>query len=591
MRYKIFYLVVAAFAMSSVYSATPIAAPYSAFTDWVPVIMAAVFLSIALAGVYYLIGYLLNNNRIKSSAINELEQAAGSVILVLIIIGVLLLVGSIGSQLSFAGLFGSTTSDFSKICNNYLEATPGNPVPIWMLSSNLWEANQQGQKLPEPTTAVCGSFFGTPSSNGPSLSGSIDPVTTNIDFGLAATYVVIANMTNQSISELNALYNLDSILFFLRNLQPYLGFCEPITCADPLTPDLVSMQLVYSPYKGYILQRTIMPTIVTQAVMTTYLMTIQLIMVLLLLMFWPYLLGASIVLRTIPFTRRAGGLILAATVVGVLILPTLFLLEYSTLNNLNPPGLIRPPAPGSVSVIGSGQIPGMALCGFGPIQGSGGPPGGTGYSVLYCYTGASELKTSYIYKDIQPPGLPATMDACPVGFLNTESAVGPEPDPFDVASFRLWGGWPSATVPCYVKMQISLYAFPNAANLINFYSCYPMGKSTILTTEGEILTAALISNVFLVLTAPLSLFSNNFSLGSNSIVDFFFNPSGASCISQIAPRNMMAALTSLINMYGIISVAGFILPILNALILLSAMTGLSSLIGGETTIIGLTRFL
>ena len=544
MRYKLIYLAISTLAISLAYSAAPvpIATSYSAFTNWVPVIFAASLLAVLLAGVYYLIGYLLNNNRIRASAISELEQAGGSVLLVVLIIGVLYLVGT-STSVSFTGILGNHVSDFSNICNNYLSG-----AQVSMLNSNKFDNG-----LPEPTTAVCQNLIG---AGGPKV-GAADQITTNIDFGLAATYVVIANMTNESIGELNSLYNFESLIFFLRNLNPFIGECFPATCVDPLAPTVENLQLMYKPYGGYVLHRTIMPMIVTQAILSNYMMILELIIVLMLLLFWPYLLGAGILLRTVPFTRRAGGLIIAATVVGVLILPTLFLIEYSALSNLH-----------NQPFIGSSQIPGMALCGFGATGQS------NGANILYCYTSATQLKTSYIYKGVQPSGFKPTMNAC---LSMPTSSMG---NPFNKQP------------PCYVMMNLSLYAFPNAANLISFYSCYPNGSS-ILPTEMTILTATLVSNALLPVTALLSLFVNNFSIGSNGLIDFFFSgPTGnVTCISQVAPHNIVAAITSLINMYGIIAVAGFILPILNALIMLSAMTGLSSLIGGETTIIGLSRFL
>ncbi len=528
-------------AIATAASSTSITAPYSAFTNWFPVLLIASLLAVLLAGVYYMIGYFLNNARIKSSAISEVEQAAGSIFLVVIIVAVLYLVVT-SASISFSGLLGSHTSDFSKICNTYLKNNM-----VWMISSTQ---HDPATGLPYPTTAICQNLIG---SNGPKASA--DQITTNIDYGLASTYVVIANMTNQSIFELNSIYNLESIIFFLRNLNPYIGVCFPVECIAPIIPRAESLQLSYKPFNGYVLHRTIMPTIATQAILSNYMMTLELVIILMLLLFWPYLLGAGIVLRTIPFTRRAGGLIIAATIVGVLILPTIFLIEYSALNNL-----VAQPA------IGSSQIQGMALCGFGPVQGS------NNADVLYCYTSANTLQTSYIYKNLQPQGWPATMNAC-------TSVPTSEAKPFD------------SPPPCYVKKNLSLYAFPNAKDIITFYSCYP-SSGTILPTEAEILLSTLVSSATIAVQGVLSLFASNFALGSNNLVSPFFSPTGGqSCISQMNPHNLVATLTSLTNMYGIISVAGFILPILNLLICLSAMTGISSIIGGETTIIGLSRFI
>ena len=562
MKKSLLYAIIAFAAVSSA-NAASIASPYSAFTSWVGVIFAASVLGVSLAGIYYMIGYLTNNSRIRSSAISELEQAAGSILLVVIIIGVLYMVGTteFGFQ-SFLGQQGS--SSISGICNTYLNAPQSSQYSVDYLRSNLFvssltiNGNPSPTNLPEPTTAVCEYLIGAPNN----LGGSIDPITSKIDYGLAATYVIIANMTNQSLYELNALYNLDSVLFFLRNLNPDIGVCIPDTCIDPLSPDIATIALSYKPYQGYVFQRAVMPSMITQGTMTIYMQTLQLIFIIMVLMFWPYLLGAGIVLRTIPFSRRVGGFIIAATLVSVLILPTIFLLEYGSLSNL-----------GAQSFSGASKIPGIALCGFGPVKGS------NSNNVVWCYTSATKLDTSYIYKDTQPSGFPATISSCTSPSLGEYSSTS---NPYTNAP------------KCFVQKQLSLYAYPNAADIINFYSCYPTDISgTIFPTELEIITSALVESAVLPITGLLSLFANNFNLQSNPIISGFFSPvlGSGNCISRLGPYNTVAVLSSLINMYGIITVSAFIIPILNFLMLISAMTGLSSLIGGETTIIGLSRFI
>ncbi len=564
MRYKTIYLIFAVSLFSLAYSAAPtIVAPYSAFTDWAPIIVVAALLSAMLAGVYYMIGYLLNNPRIRASAISELEQAAGSVLLVIIIIGVLYMLGT--TDFSFGSFLGSSgVSSISNICSTYLNPPnlnppSGNAFPAY-LESNFYDPHSTPANLPEPTTAVCQYLIGAPQNR----VNPADPITSKIDYGLAATYVIIANMTNQSVYELNALYNLDSLIFFLRNLNPDVGFCAPATCVDPAAPSGVNLQLSYKPYQGYVFQRAIMPSIVTQGTLTLYMETLELVVIIMLLIFWPYMLGIGIVLRTIPFTRRAGGFIIAATIVGVIILPTVFLLEYSALNNLQ-----------SQPFVGASQIPGIALCGFSPV------PSSTPNNVLWCYTTANTLQTSYIYKGTQPARYPATIPAC-TGALSASNGEYPS------------GENPYSNIPsCFAKRDVSFYSYPDAVGIISLYTCYPNDPTgTIIPTEFDIISSALVQSALLPVTGLLALISNSGNLQANPLVDFFLGQSvGGSCLSKVGPHNVAAALTSLVNMYGLITVSAFIIPILNFLILLSAMTGISSLIGGETTIIGLSRFI
>ena len=545
MNHKLSCIVLAALFISLAHSASPITTNYSAFTDWIPVIIIASLLACCLAGAYYMLGHLLGNNRIKISAVSEFEQALGSVAIVVIIIGVLYMVGT--SDVGFSTIIGSNgASQMYSMCTSYLSHSS-----IDLLKSNAYITSASGASLPEPTTAVCQNLIGT--------GGPKSGITSHIDYGLASTYVIMANMTDQSSTELNALYNFDSMTFFLRNLLLFVGVCAPPTCVFPLAPPVgLEMQLNYKPYQGYILQRAIAPSIVVQAMLTLYMDITELAIIMLLIISWPYLLAAGIILRTIPFTRRAGGLIIAATVVGVIIWPTIFLIEYNSLSNMQ-----------SQPFIGSSQVLGMALCGFGQVSAS------NNNNVLFCYTDANTLKTSYIYKNIQPSGYPASISAC--------SAVSKG----EFAS----GANPFSMIPnCYVKRQIDLYAYPNAADIISFYSCYPSGSS-ILPTELGIISFSIASSATLPISTVLSLFSNGFNLQSNSLISTFFGLDNGSCLSKLGPRNLAATYTSLINMYGLITVVGFIIPIINALILISAMTGISSLMGGETTIIGLSRFI
>ncbi len=593
MKYKILYLVVVAAAvMTIVYPAArvQINTPYTAFTNWIPVIFIAALLASGLAGIYYMIGWMLNNNKVKSSALREFEQAVGSILLVVIIVGVLLMVGT--TESSFSTILGDNgRSDVYRICATYLvpglhdilgQQTLNNYVGVDrnlpdFLQSNKHVSNTYcGSNCPEPTTAVCQYLIG---SEGPAGGSGSDQITQNIDYGLAATYVIVANMTSQSLGELNAIYNFESMIFFLRNVKLMIGECFPSpACLSPLSPPIQSAQLEYQPYFGYVLHRTVMPAITMQGTMTLYMLVLQLIIIIIILMFWPYLLAAGIILRTIPLTRRAGGLVISMTVVLVLVFPTLFLIEYSSLNNI-----------GAQPYAGYSEAQGMALCGYGLVA----SPGNPLYQepALYCYTSANELKISYIYKGLTPPvGLGAYMIKYNTDKLPACTATNP---------YNGEDPWSDKGPNCYVKKDLSLYVLPNDADMIRLYSCYPedsygslnraagSGGDSILPLEIEIVGLELAKNAALPVTFIIGLISGqglSWGLIGSAL-------SGGTCLGHFQPANVIATITSLMNAYGIFTVAAFIIPVLNAMMLLSAMTGISSLMGGETTIIGLSRFL
>lgn len=624
MNNKILWISIAIAAMALACQASA-AAPfststYSEFTNWWPVIVAAALVSCCLAGGYYMAGAVLNNARIRASALAEFEQALGSIALVAMVVFVLYMVGT--SEISFSTLLGSKgTSDVWNICNTYLNygtnLVNSGGVPflpsslggaggygVALLDSNYYDPNSNPPGLPEPTTAVCQSIIGAPVDNTNQLTSlSSGPITSHIDYGLAATYVIVANMTNQSIGELNAIYNLEGIIFFLRQVKPYIGFCIPAEeCDVAVLPDEgIEMKLSYQPYFGYILHRSVMPVVTTQATLTTYMLVMQLTVILLVLNFWPYLLAGGLILRTLPFTRRTGGLLLAGTIAFLLILPTIYLIEYSTMNNITPQSYTQYCSstgqplsscnmpPGTDTFVGANQIPGIALCGWGTI------PGSDGNNVLYCYTSADQLKVSYIYKGIQPSSytppptyynpspssepFPTTMSACPSGPAGwAEAELTSSSDPF------------SEPPACYVKRDLSFYSFPQASQVIGFYTCYPGGNNIIFPTETEIVASTVITGASLPITAVMSLFSTSFNILSNPVAELLFNsPNG--CIEKLGPHNIAAAIGGLVDIYGIMTVSAFLIPILNTLILLSAITGISSVIGGETNIVGLSRFI
>jgi hypothetical protein len=601
MRQNILLMAVVLLSISGIiYAQAPLESNYSTgfVTDWLPIIAIAIMAAISLIAVYYFIGVLLNNTRIKGTAISEMQQVLGTILLVVIILGVMSLIGA-GTSLSYKGGIGTgEAAQISSICNNILVNSQEG-----FLNSAATSANFPSPypNLPQPTNAVCQIVNG---------HGSVDPVTSNIDYGLAASYVVIANLTNQSIVELNGLYNIDSLIFFLRQVITYADICDPVTCIIAPLPREGETVVYYKLYSGYVFQRTILPTMDTQANLSIYLFMTQLILILTLLITWPYLLAAGIMLRVFAITRRAGGLIIAAVIVGTIIYPMLFLFQYTALQNLVPPG--APLAPHNASALqalgATGQIPYVPLCGIsmntptlsGYTRGYGGNPDATSFQ-LWCYTSAPKLKTSYIYQNTQPSGAPATLSACGV---RNPSFAPPASDP------QIPTG---VTAPCYVQKDYNFYVFPSTSDVIRLYTCYPpdygspqhiandgtLSPYGIIDIEVRIINSLNIESPITILLTISNLVSNLFpgttsQSGLSTFTPFthissLLVPNNLPC--SIAPQNMIAALTQLINLYGMISVVGFILPVINILTLLSATFGLSSLMGGETSIIGLSRFI
>ena len=59
---------------------------------------------------------------------------------------------------------------------------------------------------------------------------------------------------------------------------------------------------------------------------------------------------------------------------------------------------------------------------------------------------------------------------------------------------------------------------------------------------------------------------------------------------SLPPGGALATTMEMLNAYGIIGVASYFLPLLNLIITLSAIVGMSGLLGGNTSLEGLSRF-
>lgn len=518
---------------------------FSALDNWLGVIMAAIILSFSLAGVQYLIGVLLSNQQVRARALSEFGQAFGSVALIVI---VLMVINFFGTTLTVSHLVGP--HKLVPLC----DTLQGSGIDF--LNSD--PAHKGAINGPSPTAVICEDIIRG--------SGGSGGVTRGIDYGLGAAYVIDANMTNQSLRDFSELYSWDSYLLFLRNAKQYEALCFPEWCADPVAPPAAYIKVSYDYFTGYVLHRGITPIMAGENTLAFYVFFIQLLVALIFLLVWPYMLAAGLILRSVNYTRRMGGFLIAFTIVVLLLYPFLNLFEYAALGNLQ-----------KLDPVGASSLPNLALCGRATqtVVAFGGSPHGistNGLDGVYCYTTADKLPADYIFKGYPPSSVKSgdTISACPDG-----TTVGSDKQ---------------LSLQCYVKKSVSLYVFPDIKDVVNLYSYWPPGGNVL---QGEIafyLWALAPGNAGPVsLNSVISIFSNGFTS-----LDSFpecFRLYGASLGVCIGPQHLASSLNALYDLYAFIAIPGFVMPILNALLLLSALLGLSSLMGGETTILGLTRFI
>ncbi len=504
----------------------------STFNGWLTVIVLGMVLSSMLIGIYYMMGYLMNNQRAKAGARTEFVKLIAAVIVVVIVIAVF-------NYFGYSLLFTNEVSQvqMTNICNQLSNAK------IDFISSNT--------VLNTPLGAVCANII-VPSSK-------VDPVTRNIDYGLGAVYVIEDNLTNQSAESLNAVYMLSTMLAFLRNYQTQDSVCFPIECLIPDVPSIFQLTVSASVYAGYQVGGTVPSAISVEAQLMFYFFLFQLILIILMLLLWPYLLAAGLIFESTMFTRRLGGLLIAIVVSSMLVYPTIYLFEYSSLNNIQ-----------NLQPLGASAVPGLALCGA-PAGGAalGTTPllNGDPKSGVYCYTSATQLPLSYIYKVTLPDQF---SDMVPNAYI-------------DYPANTMIPACPSTSSNglCFIPKSLNFFVFPKIEDILELYFTWPAGGN-LLSFEALFIIPGVSTGIGIVnaIASLTSLLSGNFIGSFPSFVYYYVDPS-----------HTIAALLALINVYAIDAVVGFILPIFNILILLSSIIEISKLLGGEGSILGLEKFI
>jgi len=438
-----------------------------------PLIGAALLIDSGMLAVWYLLGVLLNNRTVKASALSEFYQLIGTALIMVIVLGVLVIAGDLlYTSLSATALMNPTT--ISNMVFNIMSTTQLSII-----------GPQNSLIAPASQTYFPGVYSIVSASTYAQYTNSF---TTKIDYPLAASIAVLANMTNQTATNINNMFNLDAFLGFLDKFTPQSGFCigTDLPCYLPNFGAVTVFRIIvgFTPYAGYDMIYSSMKALTL--ILTTSLESFvaQMLAFTILLYAWPFLLFIGIILRAFFFTRKIGGLFIAAAIASVLIFPTVFALEYLSLGN----------------------------------------------------------------------GIP----------MYAPSAYG----------FNSITTLPSSSGGNY---KINFFVEPSIAAIATKDGCYPsiFGTTTLLGSE-----TADIAQSFIPFSSLLLLVYGKFA--SPSSVYF---PLAVGCTVPSA----LHTLYDVLNLYGIIGVMGYFMPILNLLIFIASIRGLSGLMGGDTQLGGLAR--
>ena len=506
-----------------------------------PIVFAALLLDAAIVVIWYFAGVVLNNNKVRESAKGEYYQFIGTVVIAMLILWAMTTMSSL-----FYSILSST---------NLLS-----PAAITTMCGNL-EANS-------PINIIGGSnsLLSGATANGNTLTGFCQvlggsSLTEKIDYPLASTSVIIANLTNQTATNLNSAFIFDAWLGFLSKLSPTFGFCfglpeiafdqcvlqgtttsgpppSPTGVGGAITSGISAVQntkieidVSFQPYSGYSLLLTGLNTI--GALLTTSLESFvaQLMMLSIFLYIWPFLLFGGLLLRSTFFTRKLGGLLIAVALGVIIIFPLLFSLEYLVLSNVQ---FVNPTATTLYNV----QNPLSTVS-----------PG---------------VNTTYGFNAVTP--LPAnTID------LNSNYVVNFFVEPSIEAIAMKYNCWP----------QISGNSAAGAI-IVNPV----LGATALYAQDKNPLTTSEVSDLIY-----LALPGGAVSAAVQIIQSVYDGHLTSYYLPAFCPVNgALPAFLSIINAYGIIGVISYFIPIINLIITMTAIIGLSGLMGGNVSLEGLSRF-
>ena len=315
-----------------------------------PLVIIALLLDLGLLLVWYWLGVATANHGVTEAARTELYQLLGTAFLAMVIIGVM----SLSASLFFTALRSTTLLNPTAI---------GNPATGLchkiMTTTSFSMLGTPNSLLSGPSGAV-NTFPGLCALVNPSANPTL---TEQIDYPLAVVGVIIANLTNQTVANLDNSFVIDAYLGFLANLKPTVGFCaavpEAIECLfppEPVPEPGFELRYSFAPFAGFDMLFNSLSVLGTIQVFSLESFVAQLVLLGIFLYVWPYLIFIGLVLRAVFLTRKIGGLFIAVAIAGLIFFPIAYSLEYLALANG-----IQGPEPGiygfsAVTVIPQNQI-------------------------------------------------------------------------------------------------------------------------------------------------------------------------------------------------------------------------------------------
>ena len=470
----------------------------NAYTQLMPLVILALLLDAMIVAVWYYIGVALNNNGIKGSAKGEFYQFIGTCLMVAIIIAVLVFAST-----AFSGTLNDTQlmsqTAIGSMCSNVMTTSP---LDIIGKTNSL---------LSGPATSTgTGSFPGLCTL----VSSTTPDITTKLDYPISATSVIIANLTNQTAANLNSSFTIDAWIGFLSALSPQLNLCIdkppgaiPCLIPNPILSPLFELRYMNTPYAGYGMLLSNLGTFGTLLNFSVQSFVAQLLLLTIFLYTWPYLLFGGLVLRSTFFTRRIGGLLMAAAIAGLMIFPMVYAFEYLSIGH----GIQQ------TAIGGTSSNAAVA-------------------NAIYGYNAVTAL--------------------------------------------------PGANNGNYV---INFFVQPNIKTIANTLNCWPGGAPSSVLTYGVPvptgLFAAETADIYSLLLPGIGLWNSLkgiYNLGTLSVpsMDLPVN-----CKPQAALNTFFA----LLNAYGLIGIDAYLLPLINLVIFITSVIGLSGLFGGDTELAGLSK--
>jgi len=486
-------------------STAPTSLP-TASAEIMPLVFIALFLDGVLIAAWYYVGVALNNGSVRESAKGEFYQLIGTALMIGIIVGVLIL-----SSAAFYSILSA-----SKLMS---------PTQISTLCTNI-ESSSQLDILRSSNSLLSGPVNNAGTSQFPGIcslvgsSGQTD-LTSKLDYPLAASSVVIANLTNQTAANLNYSFTYDAWIGFLSQLSPMLNACfdtPPAAAAclvpNPVLAPLFILSFKSTPYAGYNMLISNLQTFGVMLNLSLQSFIAQMLMISMFLYIWPYLIFVGILLRSTFLTRRLGGLLMGAALAGLIVFPLVFSAEYMTLGN-----------------------------GFSASATGASPANLNSYNTTYGFNTITTLpganNGNYIINFFVEPNIKtiAIADGC----------------------------WP-------VAGTVGSIATGGIAQLANG----GLFRAEAIDIASLLLPVANVASVLRLILTP--------ALNSTA-------PPWLLVPVNCTPGSALATFFALLNSYGLIGVISYFIPIINIIIMLTAIIGFSGLFGGDTQLAGIAKLI